>query len=125
MSTKSGINSDLHQIDLDSRDKLIDSIVVQCSLVNVNDEEPPCNSDAMDTLKYCRTAPWSNQVPNAPINLGGSTSNPIKIEIDDDINIASPTKMKQLCIQVPYATSSANPIWIQDIMRAKAGTSDG
>ncbi|XP_063701363.1 protein timeless isoform X2 [Culicoides brevitarsis] len=76
------------------------------------------------------TPPWAtNQVP--PINIialqSGSSSNALSINIDDDAqNIETAGKMKQLCIQVPYATTSpANPIWIQDIMRAKAGTSDG
>lgn len=64
----------------------------------------------------------------APINIialqPGSSSNALNIETEDAVNVGS-NKMQQLCIQVPYATSPANPIWLQDIMRAKAGTSDG
>lgn len=131
MSSKSGISSsnevrlDMDQIALDCRDKL-----VQCSLVKVKDDEPPMwQSDAMDTLKHCRTiSPWSNNKHPVIASFQQMRNNAIKIEkTDDDIihRVESPNKMKQLCIQVPNATSPANPIWIQDIMRAKAGTSDG
>lgn len=81
-----------------------------------------------DMMEDDSTPAW----PIRPINITALQQvghvNAIKIEKEDDIQISSTksiTKMQPLSIQVPCATSATNPIWIQDIMRAKAGTSDG
>lgn len=70
-----------------------------------------------------------NQIAAIPLNIIALQKRAncltIKTEPEDDIHIHKAPTMKQLCIQVPYTTSPANPIWTQDIMRAKAGTSDG
>lgn len=133
-SSTNEIRSDIELIDLNIRDnKLLRSLVLQCSLVKVKDDDLPCQSDTASN-KHCRAVTWSNhQSAKAPLNVvvlqPGSNCNTIKIEKNTDTDTTcntSPSKIKPLCIHVPYATtSSTNPIWIQDIMKAKAGTSDG